>query len=269
MAASSGSADQTASSARAAAAAGVAGLGWRQVFPGDEAQLGELRRWLAGLLPACDARDDVVSAAVELATNAVLWTASGRGGSFAVEITWRGETVRVAVADSGAPTDPRVTEDPLSEHGRGLLMVRALSARTGVCGDHRGRLVWADVPWAGDGAASAQPSPEAYEAAIRQDQAALAQRFAAVSVWFGRSTLQWWALPGRAQSGGLLTAPSARELAELLDHMLRARPGPQPSLADNPGAARAGNRASAPVALVPPRIHLATRPLPRLGAQPC
>ncbi len=267
MAATSGSTDHTAS-ARETAAPRAPEFSWRRVFPGDRRQLGELRRWLAELLPRCNARDEVVSVAVELGTNAVKFTSSGRGGRFTVEISWRGETVRVAVADGGAPTEPRVIEDPLSEHGRGLLMVRALSTRVGVCGDHRGRLVWADVPWTGDRAAHEWPCPDAYEAAIHHDETVLAQRFAAVPTWFGRSTLQWWALPGPARSGGLVTAPSARELAALLDRMLGARPG-RPNSAADPGTARAGDRANVRVAPVPPRIHRVRPGAGRLGAQPC
>ena len=53
--------------------------------------------------------------------------------------------MRVAVADSGGPGEPRVIEDPTAEHGRGLLLVHGLSVRTGVAGDQRGRLVWADI----------------------------------------------------------------------------------------------------------------------------
>src|ERR1035438_7054959 len=123
------------------------GLRWRRVFPGEEHQLGVLRRWLALLLPDCAARDDVTCVATELGTNAVRHTASGRGGWFAVEITWHQSAVRVAVSDCGAPAGPQVIDDPEGEHGRGLLVVRELSARTGACGDERGRLVWADVPW--------------------------------------------------------------------------------------------------------------------------
>jgi anti-sigma regulatory factor (Ser/Thr protein kinase) len=190
MAATRGSADQTAST-REKAAANAPEFRWRQVFPGEERQLGELRRWLAGLLPACSARDDVVSVAVELATNAVKFSRSGQGGCFAVEITWCEDAVRVAVADSGGPGTPHMIEDPVSDHGRGLVMVRALSLRTGFCGDHRGRLVWADVPWAGDVTAAPRSSPDAHQAPIHQDEAALSQCFAGVPIWFGHRTLQW------------------------------------------------------------------------------
>ncbi len=80
-------------------------------------------------------------------------TASGDGGWFAVEITWTAAAVRVAIADGGALGGPRVVDDPLREDGRGLLLVHGLCSRFGVCGDQRGRLVWADVPWDRDGAA--------------------------------------------------------------------------------------------------------------------
>lgn len=119
---------------------------WRRVFPGEERELREVRRWLATLLPDRPERDDVVSVATELSGNAILHTASGQGGWFTVEITRSGPTIRVAVADWGAPTGPRVVDDPTGEDGRGLLVVQGLSSRLGVCGDHRGRVVWADAP---------------------------------------------------------------------------------------------------------------------------
>jgi serine/threonine-protein kinase RsbW len=125
---------------------------WRRVFPGHAGELSVLRRWLAELLPPCAARDDVAAVATELASNAVKHTRSGRGGWFAVEVTWHPQAVRVAVADCGGPLEPRVLDDPAAEHGRGLLIVRGLSVRTGMTGDWRGRLVWADVAWPDQGA---------------------------------------------------------------------------------------------------------------------
>src|SRR5690348_7948951 len=124
---------------------------WRRVFPGRDDQVREVRHWLAGLLPGVPERDDVVVVAVELVTNAIRHTASGRGGLVMVEITWRGPVLRIAVADDGAPGGPRLAAGPgrLGEGGRGLHLVRALAAGTGVCGDHRGRLVWADLAWPG------------------------------------------------------------------------------------------------------------------------
>ena len=126
----------------------------RQVFRGEERQLGVLRRWLASLLPPGPARDDVISVATELASNALRHTASGRDGWFAVEITWYQSIIRVAVADGGGPAEPHVIDDPAAEHGRGLLLVRGLSVRTGVTGDQHGRVVWAEIAWHGPNAAT-------------------------------------------------------------------------------------------------------------------
>lgn len=188
-------------------------LRWRRVFPGEERQLSLLRHWLSSLLPECPARDDVMCVATELATNAIRHTASGRGGWFAVEITWHRPNVRVAVADCGAPTGPQLIDDPAADHGRGLVLVRGLSERTGVVGDHRGRLMWADIPWDDGGTESRMSAPDRYEAAIRDGQTDLARRFGGIQAWFGRSTLQWWALAGRS---GLVTAATVPELATKL-----------------------------------------------------
>lgn len=187
----------------------------QRVFPGHPRELAALRHWVASLLPPCPARDDVTLVASELSTNAIQHSLSGRGGSFAVEIAWHGPVVRIAVADGGGPSEPQVINDPAGEQGRGLLAVQNLSLRTGVCGDHRGRLIWAECGWHGPGAATAL---DRCESAIRDGQAALTRRFAGVPVWFGCSTLAWWALA----PAGLLTAPTAGEMATVLDGLLNA-----------------------------------------------
>jgi hypothetical protein len=262
-------------------------LKWRKLFPGEEQQISALRRWLTGLLPECPSRDDVVTVAVELATNALKFTASGQGGSFAVEITWDGAIVRVGVADDGASDGPHLIEDPLSEHGRGLMIVRALSSRAGVCGDHRGRLAWADITWTADGVVPPQLAADTYEAAIRDGQAVLTERFSGVLTWFGRSTLRWWALPVRAPDTSsapyspgyeLLSAPSAEELADMLARTLDAAPVHRRVPSADAGAARAGDRAGALAgsrtylpasrsAPMPPRPHRVMARGSRLGVQ--
>ena len=176
--------------------------------------------------------------------------------------------VRVAVADGGAPTGPRLIEDPQGEHGRGLLIVRSLSCRLGVCGDERGRLVWAEVAWTGDGNGAPGLLPVGYEAAVRADEAALVQRFAGVPVWFGRSTLQWWAMLRPARGRRLLAARSARELAEVLDRALGRFCRPGWLGGDGPGAARASGGVGVPTVPVPPRGPAMWR-IPGLGARPC
>jgi len=196
-------------------------LRWRRAFPGEERQLGLLRRWIASLLPECPARDDVACVATELGSNAIRHTASGRGGCFITEITWYRVIVRIAVADCGAPTGPQLIDDPTADHGRGLVLVRGLSERTGVIGDHRGRLMWADIPWNDSGTEPRTPVPDRYEAAIRDGETDLARRFGGIHAWFGRSTLQWWALAGRSR---LVTAPTVPELATKLARLPDVRP---------------------------------------------
>lgn len=263
-----GGARDKGATAPGASPAPVPELRWRQIFPGEERQLRELRRWLAGLLPDCAARDDVVTVAVELATNAVRHTRSGRGGWFAVEVTWHRRAVRVAVADQGAPSGPRLIDDPMAEHGRGLQVVRGLSARTGVAGGERGRLLWAEVPWIG------APSPAAfgdgYEDAIREGQNLLAHRHAGVPAWFGHATLQWWALAGRPGADRLVAADTPQELAWLLDTLsaMFAPPRRAEAADKDPAAARAGSRATRHKAPVPPRRYV--RPLAaRTRFHPC
>lgn len=187
-------------------------LRWWQVFDGDARELRRVRQWLVSLLPDCPARDDVISVATELGNNALFHTASGRGGMFAVEVTYHHSIVRVAVADRGGPAEPRVVEEPDAEQGRGLLLVRGLSLRMGVEGDVQGRTVWAEVAWDGPDAATVS----AAGVAIRESEDELARCFPGVPAWFGRSTRQWWALPGTDE---LVAAPTAAELASLLYRM--------------------------------------------------
>ena len=137
------------------------GTQWRRVFPGEGRQLGVLRQWLASLLPDGPARDDLVLVATELASNAICHTGSGQGGWFAVEVTMCRSAVRIGVADGGGAGRPRVIEEPAAERGRGLLLVRALSLRTGEHPAGAGRLVWADIRWDAAAPAAAQSVPPA------------------------------------------------------------------------------------------------------------
>src|SRR5262249_58602925 len=83
---------------RAAAAPPASG----RVFPGAAVQVREARRFLAGVLDGCPAGDDALLCASELATNAVLYSRSGRpGGRFAVRSAVRAGRVRVAVEGEG------------------------------------------------------------------------------------------------------------------------------------------------------------------------
>ncbi len=131
---------------------------WQRLFRGQESELRQLRRWLIALLPDRPARDDLISVAVELGTNAIQHTSSGQGGWFTVEVTRRGAVARIDVTDEGAATGPEITDDPMSDCGRGLIIVRALSESCGFRGDARGRTVWAEVAWAPEPVLASRPA---------------------------------------------------------------------------------------------------------------
>lgn len=150
-----------------------------RVFPGHERELSRLRRWLCSLLPDCPERDEVLSVATELGSNALEHTASGDpGGSFAVQVAWHQCLVQVAVADGGGPGEPRVIQDLDGERGRGLLLVHGLSARTGWTGDERGRVVCAQIAWPDDAGVAPDTPRELCQIAASAGEAALLEPFA-------------------------------------------------------------------------------------------
>ncbi|HEY2279356.1 MAG TPA: ATP-binding protein [Streptosporangiaceae bacterium] len=134
------------------------GLRWLRAFPGTKAQVAEVRRFVTCLLaehPACEALITCVS---ELAANAVVHTASGRGGQFTVEVSCpRTGVARVSVTDAGGPTEPAagapVVEasdedvDELPVCGLGLALVAATASRWGYHDTGSGRTVWAEASW--------------------------------------------------------------------------------------------------------------------------
>jgi anti-sigma regulatory factor (Ser/Thr protein kinase) len=118
-----------------------------RTFPAHPCQVGEARRFLAGVLDGCPVADDAVLCLSELASNAVLHSNSRQpGGSFTVRLEMHpGDGLRVEVADRGGPwTQPgRVN----GEHGRGLLIVSRLARDWGISGNSRtGRTVWFVLP---------------------------------------------------------------------------------------------------------------------------
>src|SRR5258708_38703700 len=94
-----------------------------RTFCGEKHELQRLRHWLTGLLPERPARDDLLSVAVELATNAIQHTASGQGGRFTVEVAGHGPVIRLAVADGGAPAGPCLHDHPMADRARRLGIV--------------------------------------------------------------------------------------------------------------------------------------------------
>jgi hypothetical protein len=210
-----------------------------------------MREWLSTLLPPGPARHDVLSVATELGSNALRHTAS-RGSWFAVEITWHQSMVQVAVADCGGSGEPHLINDLDAEHGRGLLLVRGLSVRSGYAGDQRGRLVWAQIEWHDPQCPVRESAEDPYQAAVRDGEEVLARTFAGVPSWFGRSTLDWWAVAG---SAGLVSAPTARDLANRLHQLLPAPAPPEPATAMRVRHRRSAQPAPPPGTARPGQSH--------------
>ena len=88
--------------------------------------------------------DTAVLLVSELATNAVLHSASGQpGGSATVLITEIGGGVRVEVADEGSDQSaPAVRGDIYASEGHGLFLVQSLADQWGYVRDETGTTVW-------------------------------------------------------------------------------------------------------------------------------
>lgn len=98
---------------------------WSRAFPATPGQIGQARRFLAGLLAECPAADDAVLCLSELAANAVQHSRSARpGGQFTVRVSRRPGWLRVEVTDDGGRWVSRPASD---RNGRGLLIVRSVA----------------------------------------------------------------------------------------------------------------------------------------------
>ena len=128
-----------------------------RTFRGTPASVPEARRFVAGLLAGCPAREVLMTCVSELCANAIRHTASGRGGAFIVEVARpRDGVARVAVTDDGGPSVPEPgAPGPMAESGRGLAMVAACTSRWGFAEAYPGRIVWAEACWP-----VAVPSPD-------------------------------------------------------------------------------------------------------------
>lgn len=90
--------------------------------------------------------DDVVLLTSELATNAILHTRSGAGGSFTVTVTSSESAVRVLVSDAGSEGPPCVCRTSAqSTSGRGLPLIEALSHRWGFTRQDGSTTVWFEL----------------------------------------------------------------------------------------------------------------------------
>jgi anti-sigma regulatory factor (Ser/Thr protein kinase) len=113
--------------------------------PGHPGQVAEVRRLVRRLVgDASPMADTAVLLVSELATNAVLHSASGQpGGSATVLITEIGGGVRVEVADAGSDhCAPVVRGDIYASEGHGLFLVQSLADQWGYVRDEAGTTVW-------------------------------------------------------------------------------------------------------------------------------
>jgi anti-sigma regulatory factor (Ser/Thr protein kinase) len=119
----------------------------RREFSGQPDQVAAARRFIASAMQAGGPARDVTRLLVsEAATNAVLHSASGDAGSFAVEYLISDHLLRVKVHDAGGPTGPRRRiHDLESMTGRGLDLFDALSDRWGVDGGPDGWTIWFEL----------------------------------------------------------------------------------------------------------------------------
>jgi anti-sigma regulatory factor (Ser/Thr protein kinase) len=113
-----------------------------QVLPAHADQVKVARAFIAAVLAACPAVGDAVLCVSELATNAVLHSASRNpGGTFTVRAAIFDDHVRVEVEDNGGRWEERPDRD---SRPHGLDIVRELAAD---CGRDGGPLTgW--VAWA-------------------------------------------------------------------------------------------------------------------------
>jgi anti-sigma regulatory factor (Ser/Thr protein kinase) len=126
----------------------------RRTFAGLPDQIRVARRWLAQMIDGFAAVDEVILACSELATNAIMHSDSGEpGGLFTVRLAIRQDIVRVEVLDQGGPR-PRRNEEPpyggdyaeeVSQCGRGLTIIAAITDAWGIVGDHEGRTAWCEI----------------------------------------------------------------------------------------------------------------------------
>ncbi|MGW2161828.1 ATP-binding protein [Nonomuraea sp. NPDC001699] len=118
-------------------------------FDGVPAAVGEVRAWVKALLPVgCDRVDDVALVVSELATNAVLHSASGApGGRFAVqvEVDSRAHSVGVTCIDLGPALVKAVRGE--GEGGHGLALVRELADSYEVRDEPTSRTVCCWLDW--------------------------------------------------------------------------------------------------------------------------
>lgn len=85
-----------------------------RIFAGSDDQVRHARDFVGRVLEGCPAAADATLLVSEIATNAILHTATGQGGKFTVIVYQTDTQVRVEVADDGSAGTPHARP-----HGRG------------------------------------------------------------------------------------------------------------------------------------------------------
>jgi len=120
----------------------------RRAFSGCRDQVARARQFVAAELAGCPVIDEAVLCVSELATNAVMHTASGDGGKFEVIVQRWPSLARVSVCDQGSAGTPTARPlDLVAESGRGLRLVAMIADNWGQSGDSAGRAVWFELGW--------------------------------------------------------------------------------------------------------------------------
>ncbi len=120
----------------------------RRILAGAHDQVREARLFVGRALGGCPVADDAVLLVSELATNAIVHTASGQGGKFIVTVYRDDTRARVEVMDDGSGQAPllRPRENAM-ESGLGLGLVELVASRWGHWGGPRRRVVWFELDW--------------------------------------------------------------------------------------------------------------------------
>ncbi|MEU5656527.1 ATP-binding protein [Streptomyces sp. NPDC047737] len=127
---------------------------WRIALPHSTAAVPIARALVRTALAELDAPADSDTAELltaELVANAVEHTDGSGPIELVVELMASGCQVEVHDHDPGLPGDlsgllPGSTPDPWQEHGRGLLLIRALSSACGHRSTEHGKAVWFTLP---------------------------------------------------------------------------------------------------------------------------
>lgn len=117
-------------------------------YPGTTDQVRKVRADLAAVLGNCQAADDLILLASELAANAILHSRSGHPDrTFTVRVTlYPGDYAWAEVVDQGGTW---AEDERDNEHGRGLMLVAAVAGdgNWGIDGDAVSRVAWFRLDW--------------------------------------------------------------------------------------------------------------------------